>query len=157
MDMTAPETEDDGPDVFVICRAGTIGYGSAKLFNLSALDADGAPQPFPILVVRTGAQDYAGFVNRCPHLGAGLDDEGEVLFTQDHSALRCGRHGATFDRRSGACLSGPCVGSALEPVALVVIGGDLCLCGVRLVEDDSVPDMFAEEEDGAPEVLIQDI
>ena len=143
----------DNIELFVICQAGTIEHRGAKLFNLQRLDDTGAAKPFPILVIRTGQHDYVGYLNLCPHQDLPLDDQGDVLFNPDRTALRCSQHGATFDIASGLCLTGPCQTMSLQPVALVVIDGEICLCGVTLVEDDSVPDPFAEDDE-MPEVVI---
>ncbi|HZM08341.1 MAG TPA: Rieske (2Fe-2S) protein, partial [Methylocella sp.] len=69
-------------------------------------------------------------------------------------ALRCGRHGARFEIDTGICVDGPCQGASLESVALAVIQGDVCLCGIALVEDDGIPDPFAEELDDTMEIMI---
>ncbi|XIA67423.1 hypothetical protein ACFIOY_18250 [Bradyrhizobium sp. TZ2] len=48
---------------------------------------------------------------------------------------------------SGSCIDGPRNGKALEPVALAVIGGHICLCGVKLVEDNRLPAPFEDSEE----------
>lgn len=55
-----------------------------------------------------------GFVNRCSHVPVELDwNYGQFL---DDSGLHivCATHGATYDGETGACLGGPCSGSALR-------------------------------------------
>lgn len=141
-------------DVFVICRAGTIEQGGATAFSLSRIDEVGAIKPFPIVIIRTGPGDYLGYVNICPHEGSALDAVDGEFFTQDRKSLKCGQHGAKFDIATGLCNDGPCKAKSLEPIALVVIDGEVCLCGVKLVEDDTIPDPFADADDGI-EILIQ--
>ncbi len=141
-------------DVFVICDARSIARGSAKAFNLSRLTPEGEGKPFPIVIVRTQADSYVGYVNTCPHQGIWLNIGSGTFFTDDGAFLRCGRHGATFDIDSGTCVSGPCRDKSLEPVAIAVIDGEVCLCGIPLVEDDGNPDPFAEEDDETMEVMI---
>ena len=59
------------------------------------------------------------------------------------------------DRFRIMCIDGPCSAKSLEPIAVTEIDGDICLCGVKLAEDDGIPDPFTYvEEDNIPEVLI---
>lgn len=143
-------------DVFVICAATDIGRGEAKSFSLSRLMPDGEGKPFPIVIIRTQADNYVGYVNTCPHQGTWLNIGSGDFFTEDRSLLKCGRHGATFEIETGACVGGPCKDKSLEPIALAVIDGEVCLCGIPLVEDDGIPDPFADtEDDDMMEVMIQ--
>jgi hypothetical protein len=52
------------------------------------------------------------------------------------------------------CISGPCREQSLEPIALAVVDGDVCVCGITLVEDDRIPDPFDELEE-TMEIMIQ--
>ncbi len=123
-------------EVFVICVGDDIERGGARAFSLSRIDAAGESRPFPIVVIRTRDNAYVGYVNACPHNGIWLNIGSGDFFTQDRAFLRCGRHGATFEIDSGLCIDGPCNGKSLQPIALAVIDGEVCLCGERLVEDD---------------------
>lgn len=134
-------------EVFAICAADAIERGSAKGFSLSRIDEAGESRPFPVVVLRSVANDYLGYVNRCPHDGVWLNIGAGEFFSADRAFLKCGRHGATFEIETGACVDGPCSGKSLEPVALAVIDGDVCLCGVRLLEDGGMPDPFADTEE----------
>ncbi|WP_027584114.1 Rieske 2Fe-2S domain-containing protein [Bradyrhizobium sp. Ai1a-2] len=140
-------------DVFAVCHADAIERGGAKGFSLSRIDDSGESRLFPIVVVRTFGNDYIGYVNRCPHDGVWLNIGSGEFFSPDRSFLRCGRHGASFEIDSGFCIDGPCNGKALEPIALAVIGGDVCLCGVKLVEDRRLPDPF-EDSDETMDIMI---
>ena len=111
-------------------------------------------RPFPIVIVRTDANDYFGYVNTCPHEGTWLNFGTGEFFSRDRAFLRCGRHGATFEIDTGLCVDGPCRGESLEPIALAVIDGEVCLCGVALVEDDGCPDPFVDEADDTMEIMI---
>jgi nitrite reductase/ring-hydroxylating ferredoxin subunit len=145
----------DDVDVFVICAANSIARGAAKPFSLSRLTPEGGGKPFPIVIIRTRADSYVGYVNTCPHQGTWLNIGSGEFFTDDHAFLKCGRHGATFEIETGACVGGPCKEKSLEPIALAVIDGEVCLCGIPLVEDDGIPDPFAETDDEIMEVMIQ--
>jgi nitrite reductase/ring-hydroxylating ferredoxin subunit len=134
-------------EVFVICAADSIEPGSAKAFSLSRITETGENRPFPIVVVRTHANDYFGYVNACPHEGIWLNFGAGEFFTPDRAFLKCGRHGARFEIDTGRCIDGPCNGKSLEPIALAVVDGEVCLCGVALVEDDGLPDPFQDLDD----------
>jgi nitrite reductase/ring-hydroxylating ferredoxin subunit len=144
-------------DVFVICVAHSIGRGEAKAFSLSRLTPEGEGKPFPIVIIRTQADSFVGYVNTCPHNGTWLNIGSGEFFSDDHAFLKCGRHGAKFEIETGVCVDGPCKEKSLEPIALAVIDGEVCLCGVPLVEDDGVPDPFTytDEDDDMMEVMIQ--
>jgi len=134
-------------EVYVVCAADAIERGNAKSFSLSRIDDSGERRPFPILIVRTFANDYLGYLNSCPHDGVWLNIGSGDFFSADRAFLKCGRHGATFEIDTGVCIGGPCNGQSLQPVALVVIDGDVCLCGVTLVEDNRPPAWFDEAEE----------
>ena len=134
------------PEVYAICAASDIEKGDAKAFSLSRLAEDGETRPFPIVVVRTHGDEFHGYVNVCPHNGTWLNFGDGTFFSRDRAFLQCGRHGALFEIDSGLCIQGDCKDDGLEPVAVAVIGGDLCICGVALVEDVE-PDPFGDGEE----------
>ena len=141
------------PEVFVICSAHSIAPGEAKPFSLSRIGDNGEARPFPIVIIRTGAGGFVGYVNSCPHEGKWLNIGSGQFFNDDRSLLKCGRHGALFEIESGSCVAGPCKGASLEPIALAVVDGDVCLCGVALVEDDSFANAF-DDLDETMEIMI---
>jgi nitrite reductase/ring-hydroxylating ferredoxin subunit len=143
----------DAPEAFVICAAESIAPGGAKAFSLSRVTETGEGRPFPIVIIRTPADDYVGYVNICPHEGLWLNIGTGEFFNPERTFLKCGRHGANFEIDTGLCVAGPCKGKSLEPIALAVIDGEVCLCGVALVEDDGFPDPF-EELDDTMEIMI---
>ena len=140
-------------DVFVICASDQIERGGARAFSLSRFDESGESRPFPIVVIRTHGNDYVGYVNACPHDGVWLNIGSGDFFTQDRAFLKCGRHGATFEIDSGICIDGPCQGKSLQPIALAVVDGEVCLCGERLVEDDRPFHAF-DEHDETMDIMI---
>jgi nitrite reductase/ring-hydroxylating ferredoxin subunit len=143
----------EAPEVFVICAAESIAPGGAKAFSLSRVTETGEGRPFPIVIIRTAADDYVGYVNTCPHEDLWLNIGTGEFFNPERTFLKCGRHGANFEIDTGLCVAGPCKGKSLEPIALAVIDGEVCLCGVTLVEDDGFPDPF-EEVDDTMEIMI---
>ncbi len=143
-------------DVFVICGASNIAPGQAKAFMLAQIDEAGESRPFPIFVMHTAAKGFLGYRNECPHKGSLLNSAAGGFLSQDRKFLECGLHGAKFEIETGLCVDGPCVAASLEPIAIAVIDDDICLLGVKLAEDDGIPDPFTyQEEEQFPEVLIQ--
>jgi len=140
-------------EVFVVCRADSIEPGGAKAFSLSRITETGEQRPFPIVIVRSHADEYFGYLNSCPHQGIWLNFGAGEFFTADRALLQCGRHGAKFEVDTGLCVDGPCSGASLQPIALVVDDGEICLCGVALVEDDGFPDPF-DDLDDTMEIMI---
>jgi nitrite reductase/ring-hydroxylating ferredoxin subunit len=141
-------------EVFAVCAADGIERGDAKAFSLSRIDEAGESRPFPIVIVRTHANGYFGYVNSCPHESIWLNFGDGTFFTPDRAFLKCGRHGSIFEVESGMCISGPCKEQSLKPIALAVVDGDVCVCGIMLVEDDRIPDPFDEFEE-TMEIMIQ--
>lgn len=141
------------PHVYVVCPAGSIERGAARAFSLSRIAENGEARPFPIVVIRTLADDYYGYINVCPHEGVWLNIGAGEFFSRDRAFLRCGRHGAIFEIDGGLCVDGPCKGGSLEPIALVVVGRDVCLCGVQLVEDDGFSGMH-DDSDETMDIMI---
>ena len=139
------------PEIFIVCAADAIERGDAKAFSLSRVTDEGEARPFPIVIVRTVGGAYVGYVNTCPHQKSWLNIGSGGFFSPDRAFLKCGRHGAMFEIDTGLCASGPCQGESLEPVALAVVDGDVCLCGIVLLEDDR----FADDDlDETMEIMI---
>jgi len=120
---------------YVICALDDIQNQRARGFDLAVVGEDGAQTNFPIVVVRWGKQVF-GYLNNCPHHGNRLDWERAQFLDPTGLRLMCGKHGALFELGTGRCSSGPCKGESLRPVELEVMDGDVCITGVRLVEEE---------------------
>ncbi len=120
---------------YAICRMSEIPSQKARGFHLMIVGDDGSPRPWPIIVVRWGRQVF-GYVNKCPHDGVNLDWERNQFLDPNGIRLMCGKHGALFELGTGNCIDGPCKGRSLTPVALAILDDDICVVGVRLVEDE---------------------
>jgi nitrite reductase/ring-hydroxylating ferredoxin subunit len=134
-------------ELFVICSAESIEKNDAKAFSLSRITESGENRPFPIVIVRTNANDYFGYVNACPHKGIWPNFGEGSFFTRDRGFLKCGRHGSVFEIESGLCIDGPCREKSLEPIAVAVVGGEVCVCGIAL-EESAAPNPFDDMDDG---------
>jgi len=131
----AEQAEQPTAIAYAICALNEIASQKARGFKLSSIDDDGTERAFNIIVVRWGKQVF-GYANKCPHDGVHLDWERNSFFDSNGIRLQCGKHGALFELGTGMCIEGPCRGRALQPVALRVIDGDICVLGVTLAEEE---------------------
>ena len=136
-------------EIFAVCSVDAIANQRCKPFTLLRMD-EGKVVPWQIVIVRWG-KSYHGYVNRCPHQGTPLNFEANQFFDPTRNFLMCGRHGAQFDIKSGACVEGPCRGQGLTPLQLIVDDGDVCVTGVHLVEQGSEQDI---DPDDTMEIMI---
>lgn len=137
------------PDVYVICGVEDLPNRNATGFELLREHEDGTQRVFSIIVVRWG-KTILGYVNSCPHQETRLDMEAGQFMDPERMRLMCGKHGALFDLGTGRCVKGPCENRYLDPIALTVIDDEVCIAGIKLVEDDEEEEILAEiDDDGA--------
>lgn len=84
------------------------------------ISVDGLPL-FGFLVRRGNA--VFGYVNVCPHAGRQLNWGPHRFLTHDKAMIMCAAHGAIFDIATGECAAGPCVGEALQRLAVRLVDG----------------------------------
>jgi nitrite reductase/ring-hydroxylating ferredoxin subunit len=65
------------------------------------------------------------YVNRCPHWAVDLDLGDGRFYDAELDRIYYKNHGALFRVPDGMCEHGPCLGRALEPVAVEVEGDDV--------------------------------
>lgn len=113
-------------DERIVCEsAALIEGGRGMRFDLVT-----AARIVPCFAVRFDGKAQA-YVNSCPHRGTELDWQHGEFFDESGLYLICATHGAAFDPSSGLCVSGPCAGEKLFPVAVreecgrVVIQSDI--------------------------------
>ena len=115
MDAESPKPRDETPTApggRVLCRLDDIPDGQAKGFELGDPD-----DPFEFFVVRRGDRVFA-YRNACPHVGTPLDWQPDDFMSEDGDLVMCHTHGALFEIEDGFCVSGPCAGDSLTPVAV---------------------------------------
>lgn len=102
-----------------LCRLADLPVGDE-------LDAKGFSASHPakagVFVLRDG-DEVRAYLNRCPHAGTPLNWTPDRFLDLERSQIMCATHGATFRIADGVCVSGPCLGDALEPVAVEVRDG----------------------------------
>ena len=99
-----------------LCRLADLAPGEARGFG----PAYGG---FTGLFAVRGADAVHVYVNACPHVGVALDRPPGQFLARDGTSIVCRTHGAVFGIVDGVCTAGPCVGEALERVAVTIDDG----------------------------------
>lgn len=79
-----------------------------------------------LFAVRQHGEVYL-YRNRCPHLGIELNWQEDQFLDVEETLIQCATHGALFLIENGECVSGPCVGDALQALRCRVENGALLL------------------------------
>jgi nitrite reductase/ring-hydroxylating ferredoxin subunit len=66
-----------------------------------------------------------GYVDRCPHAGWPMSVLPDRYLTKDGSFVLCSSHGALFEKDTGKCIAGPCIGDRLEAWPVEVHGDEV--------------------------------
>lgn len=98
----------------VLCALSDIPDGQAK-----GIEGGQGERTVKVLVARRGDRAF-GYYNACPHVGVPLDWGDDRFMSLDGQHLQCGTHGALFRVEDGFCISGPCQGRRLRPLAVSV-------------------------------------
>ena len=105
----------------VLCRLDELGATGCREFRLG-----GGEWPLNGFLVRAGAEVHA-YVNRCAHQALPLNLLPDRFLTHDGSMILCTAHGAIFEKATGYCVAGPCMGLSLERLAVRVVAGYVLL------------------------------
>ena len=89
----------------------------------------GGPRGESFIVARRGSRAFV-YRNRCPHRGSPLDWTPDHFMDESGYHLVCATHGAIFRKDDGECISGPCTGDRLEPIAARVENGIVLVDGM---------------------------
>jgi nitrite reductase/ring-hydroxylating ferredoxin subunit len=98
--------------------------GAAREFAL-----DESEWPLTGFLVRTADAVHA-YLNRCPHALRQLNFRPDGFLNADGTLIQCSSHGALFEKDTGLCVAGPCVGESLRRLPVALANGE-----VRLTED----------------------
>lgn len=77
-----------------------------------------------IFIVKQG-DDFFAYYNECPHRLAQLEWNADDFLTEDKQHIICAMHGALFTIKKGDCISGPCSGESLKPIAIRIQGDEI--------------------------------
>lgn len=104
-----------------LCRLEDIPDGGSEGFF-----TDGTDGRLLYMAIREGDKVIV-YENTCPHTGLPLDFRPGRFLTRDGALIQCSNHGARFRIRDGYCVSGPCQGDRLTPVATEIRNGRVFL------------------------------
>lgn len=105
----------------VLCRVEELGATGCREFSLG-----GGDWPVRGFIVRSGTAIHA-YLNRCAHQSLPLNMLPDRFLTHDGSLILCTAHGALFEKSTGYCVSGPCIGASLKRVPVQVADGCVML------------------------------
>lgn len=105
-----------------------------KLCHISDI-ADPAAREFSLKLARTTLDlfvvhkdgEFFAYKNKCPHTGASLNWQEDQFLDIDNAFIQCSVHDALFEVDSGYCIAGPCSGSSMEELALIIENDNLYL------------------------------
>ena len=117
----------------VLCRLDELAH--CREFRLGSGD-----WPLRGFVVRV-ADGVRAYVNRCPHLHYALNYLPDEFLTYDRKLIQCTMHGAVFEKDTGLCVGGPCLGRSL--FALPVRIEDECVLLADEVDVEALAARFA--------------
>jgi nitrite reductase/ring-hydroxylating ferredoxin subunit len=103
--------------------AGSVSDLDKAKVRLVILERDEFGKPREAVVVRDENGVARAYRNVCRHLPIPLD-AGSRNFLKD-GALLCSTHGALYRLSDGVCISGPCKGAVLYPLAVEIEGDEV--------------------------------
>jgi len=98
-----------------VCPASDINDGQSKGFDVEG---------HAFFLVKRNGEVFA-YENRCAHLGINLEWQPDQFLDSEGSLIQCAMHGALFLIENGQCISGPCSGQSLTPLACEVKNGEI--------------------------------
>lgn len=102
----------------VLCHVDDLAEGAAKGFAA-------APGGFTGLFAVRKAGRIHVYVNSCPHVGLPLEMLPDRFLDSKKQTIICSAHGARFRIEDGQCITGPCMGEALEAVPVRIVDGQV--------------------------------
>jgi len=102
----------------LLCRLEELADSGCREFRLG-----GGEWPVRGFVVRLAAGQVRAFVNRCAHLSYPLNYLPDEFLTDDRGQILCSMHGARFEKDTGLCIAGPCLGRSLHALPVRIEAG----------------------------------
>jgi nitrite reductase/ring-hydroxylating ferredoxin subunit len=105
----------------ILGRVTEIPDGAAREFALTE-----GEWPLTAFLVRVGDTVHA-YLNRCPHALRQLNFRPDGFLSPDGTLIQCSSHGAQFEKDTGLCVAGPCVGESLRRLPVELVDGEIRL------------------------------
>ena len=105
----------------MLCTFAELAPTGCREFRLG-----GGDWPLRGFVVRAGEQVRA-YVNRCPHQLYRMNVLPDDLLSADRRYILCEMHDALFEKDSGRCIAGPCLGRSLWTLPIQIDAGRVLL------------------------------
>ena len=104
----------------ILCRVSEIGSNGKEIVLRHG--------PMPVYVMLFRQQDAVrAYLNVCPHQGRQLNLAPDRFLFTPGGSLMCPHHGACFRIEDGECLEGPCKGSRLRSVPVLLVDDEVRL------------------------------
>ncbi|MDH5424497.1 MAG: Rieske 2Fe-2S domain-containing protein [Gammaproteobacteria bacterium] len=104
-----------------LCHINDISDPGSREFSLQLANC-----ALDFFVVHKDGQFFA-YKNSCPHTGASLNWQENQFLDMDNAFIQCSVHNALFEVDSGYCIAGPCSGSSMEELTLIIENNELYL------------------------------
>ncbi len=102
----------------MLCHVDDLAEGAAMGFGA-------APGGFTGLFAVKKDGRIRVYVNSCPHIGLPLEMMPNRFLDSKKQTIICSAHGARFRIEDGLCITGPCMGEALEAVPMRIVDGQV--------------------------------
>lgn len=111
----------------VVADVASLAHGQARTFVFD--DGEHEGRGFVLMLREPDAsgrerEELVAYRNRCAHVAFDLDMGMGEFWSAKLQRIYCRTHGACYEPRTGICDRGPCVGKALEKLAVERQGGD---------------------------------
>lgn len=112
----------------LLCRLEDLAATGCREFRLG-------PGEWPLrgFVLNT-PRGVRAYVNRCPHLDYPLNYLPDEFLTYNRKHIQCTMHGAVFEKDSGLCVGGPCLGRSLHALPVCIEAGCVLLADTEDIE-----------------------
>lgn len=107
----------------VLCRLEELGATGCREFRLGGGDWPLRGFVLHLGVASGGDAAVRAYSNRCPHRALPLNLLPDRFLSHDGTMIVCCMHGAIFEKATGFCVAGPCVGGSLRPIPVRVVDG----------------------------------
>jgi nitrite reductase/ring-hydroxylating ferredoxin subunit len=106
-DEHPPTIDIRSPGPLQLCTLAELYPTDCREFRLG-----GGDWPLRGFVVRAG-ESVRAYVNRCPHQLYRMNFLPDDLLSADRRYILCEMHDALFEKDTGLCIAGPCLGRSL--------------------------------------------